>query len=245
MRKVHIIILLGLCAVLWSVCMVRVIFFPKTLSVEETYVRTAVSYRSTYRSPSAIRMLSPIRHSEGLRNVTVRVPQVSMHSTSRGVNSSPMKIHMTSSHSVQVVGSGSGAGTIATTSSGRSGSRGIVYSQASAIPQMQGLLTSASMVGGGVTAAETYSRMVRTAPYHAGSPAKSPTLPDGSCEHCDWVYEGGQWICSQCGANVLDGCDCGGYCGCPIDLNWGVMLFLMLLAVGYGAKKSRGISREI
>jgi len=239
MRKAHIFIVIGIGLLLWAICVIQVIFFPKALEVTETHVSPVVSYSSTYKSTSAIRVPSGIRPSVGFGSMTAPALQVSMRSTSSGGNSTPMKIHTTSSHRVAIIGSGTGAGAaITTTSAGsKNGSRGIVYSQTSAIPQVQGLLTSASIVGGGVTATETYNRMART----MGGPAKAPALPDGVCEHCHWEFIGGKWICSECGANLLDGCECtsgGGYCGCPLDFNRGAMLFLMLLAVGYGVRAS-------
>lgn len=238
-RRVHVIIFLVLCAVLWSLCVVQVLFFPKALEVTEAHVSPVASYNSTYKSSYAIRVPSGIRPSAGFGSMTAPALQVSMRSTSPGGSVAPMTVHATSSQSVCVVGSGGAGGGIATTTSGssRNGSRGILYSQTSAMPQVQGLLTSASMVGGGVTATETYQRMTRA--MRGSGPAKAPSLPDGVCEHCHWEYIGGQWICSECGANVLDGCECtngGSYCWCPLDLNWGAMVFLMLLAAGYGVR---------
>ena len=49
------------------------------------------------------------------------------------------------------------------------------------------------------------------------------------------LLDGGYWVCTECGKEIGE-CDCE-TCNCvPIDLNWGAMVFLMLLAVGYGVR---------
>ena len=239
-------IVVGVCALLWGIFVFRVHFVekPQWFEVQPTHVSQSVSYPSTYRPSSNVSLPAPVMPHRSVSTGIVRVPQITMHSTSSGVSSvssSAMRIYTTSSHGVTTVGSGGSGASCYTTTSGRKGARGINYSQAAVIP-VQGLLTSASVIRGGVTADETYARMNRSA-----APRKNPSLPPGACDHCDWVYDpiSGQWICSECGANVLDGCDCStdptgpGYCWCPIGDGWQVWLFMAVLGVAYALWKSR------
>lgn len=239
--------LLGVCAVLWGICVIQVVFIQKPPFVaEEVHVTPSISYGSTFRSSSAIHLLSPIRHHSGLATAVVQTPRAVMRSTSQHAVQAPMKIHTTSSQRVAVAGGGGmGNSPISTGSSSRGGSsRGIIYSQSSALPQVQGLLASAS-VAGGATSSQIYDQMARSAaPMKAPKTSPTPPLPDGVCGECHWVYDpiSGQWTCSQCGANVLDGCACeeeSGYCWCPIDFNWAVALFMAILAAAYGLYKKR------
>lgn len=116
-----------------------------------------------------------------------------------------------------------------------------------AVSPVHGIYTAASAVSGGVT---TYDKAPKK-PRGGVRKSSTPTYPlnpesPGYCEHCYYVwvdddsYEatGGYWACSECGRELEDGCNCG-TCNCvPIDLNWGAMLFLALLAGGYGVRAS-------
>ncbi len=244
MRKAHIVIILGLCAILWGVCIVQVIFYPKALDVTETHVSPVVSYSSTYKSTSAIRIPFVSRPSVGVGDMTVHVPQTGMRPITRGGSQTTIKIHTTSSQRVSVAGSGSGSIATSTSSGNKNSTRGIVYSQASAVPSISGLLTSASLVRGGVTAERTLSMSkmgnARTI-THPGNP------DEGQCPTCIYDENG---ICIICGHSSYFGVDehgeCAGHCthhdcdtGCcctPLDFNRGAMLFFALLAVGYGVR---------
>lgn len=76
------------------------------------------------------------------------------------------------------------------------------------------------------------------APDPGGNPPGSPECG------CHWVDNGdGTYTCPVCGAtwdtfDDINTCDCDP-CRCPIDLNWGAMLFLASLAIGYGVYKKR------
>jgi hypothetical protein len=91
--------------------------------------------------------------------------------------------------------------------------------------------TSASSIRGGMTSAETYAQM---GPAHAPRKSPNPSVPD-VCPNCQWVQDAnGDWYCAICGANVLDGCDCGDcHCNVPLESGWEVMLFSIALTVVY------------
>ena len=96
------------------------------------------------------------------------------------------------------------------------------------------LTTAASAVYGGVTTMDTYS---------PGGPRKvgGSGVPPGACTECNWVEDGdGGYVCSVCGAKLDNGCDCGGYCGCPIDLDSAALLFMALMAAVYTLLVVRG-----
>ena len=124
-----------------------------------------------------------------------------------------------------------------------------------AVAPMSGIRTAAATVSGGVTTyeAENENSYSPTASYKSRGIRKSTDwhgkpegLPDCGC---NWVQiDEERWQCTECGAvwnefnNLIETpCACGtGTCNCsvPLDLNWGAMVFLMLLAVGYGVRAS-------
>lgn len=136
---------------------------------------------------------------------------------------------------------------------GSSRSRGVSSTMGSisvampvAVAPMSGIRTAAATVSGGVTTYDKAPKKPR------GGVRKSGILPPGGdgddplevCPHCKDADNNG--ICDICKHSIylLDGedeCDCAeesGYCWCPLDMNWGAMVFLMLLAVGYGVRAS-------
>ena len=138
--------------------------------------------------------------------------------TRRAANTSPVHVH-----------SGGYLMDMRSTSAyvNRSSNRGINY----AIPTIQGMRTAASSIRGGMTSAETYAQM---GPAHAPRKSPNPSVPD-VCPNCQWVQDAnGDWYCAICGANVLDGCDCGDcHCNVPLESGWEVMLFSIALTVVY------------
>lgn len=230
-------ILLGVATVLWLFCLMQVLLMPK-FSSEEPHISATVSYPSTYKSSSTVRLISSSSHKQAFSTVSVQAPQTTMQSTSQSVSNVSMRVQTVSSQRVQEVGGGGGgAPTSAHSGSNGNTSRGIAYSQVSVSMPVQGLLTSASMVGGGMTASDTYARMTR-----AAAPHQAPPLPPGVCDECHWFWNGTTWVCTQCGADVLDGCDCeseSGYCWCPLGDGWQVWVFMALLAGAYVGYKKR------
>ena len=121
-------------------------------------------------------------------------------------------------------------------------SRGITSTAAAisvAVPQLSCIRTTASSIRGGVT---TYDEGPRRG--HIKKDGETP-LPPGSCEHCQWVWdpsanEGkGDWVCSVCGCESLDGCDCDPcHCDVPIGEGVEVWLFLATLAGAYALYKA-------
>lgn len=138
--------------------------------------------------------------------------------TRRAANTSPVHVH-----------SGGYLMDMRSTSAyvNRSSNRGINY----AIPTIQGMRTAASSIRGGMTSAETYAQM---GPAHAPRKSPNPNVPE-LCPNCQWVQDAnGDWYCAICGANVLDGCDCGDcHCNVPLESGWEVMLFSIALTVVY------------
>ena len=129
-------------------------------------------------------------------------------------------------------------------STGISMGRGIAStSEMTAAPQVRGIYTAASNIVGGVTTAETYSP-AQAPSKRRNSVEGGPGVPGGTCTECHWVWhpELGCYVCDICGSNSLDGCDHEyeeGYCWCPLDFNWAVMLFFTLLAGAYAVYKKR------
>lgn len=125
----------------------------------------------------------------------------------------------------------------------RSSNRGINYATpAVATPSIQGMRTAASAIRGGMTSAETYAQM---GPAHAPRKSPNPNVPE-LCPNCQWVQDAnGDWYCAICGANVLDGCDCGDcHCNVPLESGWEVMLFSITLAIGYMISKKYKAQKE-
>lgn len=175
----------------------------------------AVSYASPYKGAGrngGIYLTSGVRHATTAEGMA-QTPQIAMSSVSRGV------------------------------SAGGS-SRGIAVSSTLAAPRLQGITTMASSITGGVTASTTYAQI--GGPVRAG--VRKAILPgEPICSECEFDEDG---ICIHCGCSMYDDCDpvtgeckCveeSGYCWCPLDMNWGAMLFLALLAGGYAMWKKKG-----
>lgn len=159
---------------------------------------------------------------------------------------------MSSSHST-VASAGMAPAPVATMGSvsrgaGSSRSRGVSSTMGSisvampvAVAPMSGIRTAAATVSGGVT---TYDKApkkprggVRKTGGHSGDAEECPYChdddDDGFCDRCGCEYGLGLTD-GQCSGCVAES----GYCWCPLDMNWGAMVFLMLLAVGYGVRAS-------
>ena len=115
-----------------------------------------------------------------------------------------------------------------------------------------GIRTSAEYIRGGVT---TYTPGYGATTHgRRRADEQNPPSPSdhGYCEHCHYVWDpsansgDGGWVCSVCGCELEDGCDCAddpdgpGYCWCPIGDGWQVWLFMIALAGAYVAWKTRG-----
>ena len=96
-----------------------------------------------------------------------------------------------------------------------------------------GVVTAAYDISGGVTLRDLYGptqeeldERLREIIRHA------PPQPTG-CE-CNWVWddEKDDYVCTGCGHTALEGCTCDP-CRCPIGDGWQVMIFMMLLSIGY------------
>ena len=106
-----------------------------------------------------------------------------------------------------------------------------------AVAPMSGIRTAATAVSGGVTTYDKAPKKPRGGVRRA-DPGVPTVIP------CGCHDEDGNGFCDACGCDMkvawLDGeCNCeaeSGYCWCPLELNWGAMVFLMLLAVGYGVR---------
>ncbi|MEE1069364.1 MAG: hypothetical protein U0K81_02700 [Paludibacteraceae bacterium] len=125
----------------------------------------------------------------------------------------------------------------------RSSNRGINYATpAVATPTIQGMRTSASAIRGGVTSTETYAQM---GPAPAPRKSPNPGVAD-ICTGCQWVQDAnGDWYCAICGADVLDGCDCGNcHCNVPLEGGWEVTFFSIALAIGYMIIKKYKAQKE-
>ena len=157
--------------------------------------------------------------------------------TRRAANTSPVHVH-----------SGGYLMDMRSTSAyvNRSANRGVNYvTPIVSTPTIQGMRTSASSVRGGMTSAETYAQM---GPSHAPRKSPNPNVPE-LCPNCQWVQDAnGDWYCAICGADVLEGCDCGDHCGCsstvPLNGGWEVMLFSITLAIGYMISKKYKAQKE-
>lgn len=250
-RRAFIFFLLGVCMVIWSLCLFQVMLMPKSLETEVSVTPT-ISYSSSYKSSlPAVSVPTVRRSSFSLSSSPVAMPRMEMKSASAPMSTGNMRLATTSSARVTVVNSGgnvgnSGAG-YGQVSSGASSntSRGINYTVSSSMnipPVVQGFITSASSVSGGRSAEETYAGMQQRA--GAARAKKDMPLPPGVCDQCHWVWDGTKWVCTVCGHDALDGCTCDeeyGYCRCPIDDGWQVWLFMATLVMGYGLlrKQSR------
>ena len=154
--------------------------------------------------------------------------------TRRAANTSPVHVH-----------SGGYMMDMRSTSAyvNRSSNRGINYATpAVATPSIQGMRTSASSIRGGMTSAETYAQM---GPSHAPRKSPNPGVAD-ICTGCQWVQDAnGDWYCAICGADVLDGCDCGNcHCNVPLEGGWEVTFFSIALAIGYMIIKKYKAQKE-
>ena len=123
-----------------------------------------------------------------------------------------------------------------------------------AVVPMSGIRTAAATVSGGVTTYDKAPKKPRGGIRKSGEGGGTggmDDLPEGlpNCG-CHWIDNGdGTYTCPNCNTTLeefdIEGggahCDCmseSGYCWCPLELNWGAMLFLALLAVGYGVRAS-------
>ena len=153
-------------------------------------------------------------------------------------------IYTTSSAQVHSIGSAGGgmaqAPVASMSSTGSLGGRGVSYrGSVAAIPQVSGITTSASSIRGGVTTSSV-------------GPRKAPEIPSGACPHCQWVWVDdlhgpgkGGYVCSVCGCEALDGCDCDPcHCDVPLDFNGAVALFMALLTCAYALYKVRVHRKE-
>ena len=201
---------------------------------------SAVGYASPYKGAGHSSYIhSGTRYSnEGMASA----PVASMRSTSYS-----MRIAMTSSASVRTIGGGGGNG--GGFSGGLSSSnRGITYGGGSAsvaIPNVRVMTTTASLVHGGSTSADTYARMCAPGRKNVGDNPPTPH-PEGWCEGCNghyiWSEEEQDSVCSICGCSLMDGCTCAtedGYCRCPIGEGWQVWAFMATMGMAYIAKKRR------
>jgi len=230
-------ILVGVCFVLWGICLLQVVFLQKAY-VEAPHVGAIVNYSSRYNGSAAVHISSSARWRHSVVVPQVAMSQMEGPSAANSAPTAPMRIHTTSSQRIVEVGGGGAGVSMQPTSSINNTSRGIVYSQLS-IPTVQGLLTSASLVRGGITGDETYARMTRSA-----APRLAPSLPPGVCDQCQWIWDGEKWVCSVCGSDALDGCiheEEYGHCWCPIGDGWPVYLFMAFLALGYAYSKKRSL----
>lgn len=248
-RRAFIFFLLGVCMVIWSLCLFQVMLMPKSLETEVSVTPT-ISYSSSYKSSSpAVSVPTVPRSSFSLSSSPVAMPRMEMKSANAPASAGTMRIATTSSARVTVVNSGGNGGNggagygQAYSGASSNTSRGIQYNTNVSMnipPVVQGFITSASSVAGGRSAEETYAGMQQRA---GAAHAKKDLLPPGVCDNCHWEYIGGKWVCTVCGADALDGCDCDehGYCRCPIDDGWQVWLFMATLVMGYGLlrKQSR------
>ena len=115
-----------------------------------------------------------------------------------------------------------------------------------AVSSVHGIYTAASAVSGGVT---TYDR-APLRPRGGIRNATHPGNPDArECPTCEYDEDG---FCIHCGHSIYLGLNddgsCAGHCpnddcedGCncvPVEFDWSAMLFLALLAVGYGVRAS-------
>lgn len=240
-RRAFIFFLLGVCMVIWSLCLFQVMLMPKNLETE-VQVRPTMSYSSNYKGLPPVVVPSIRRQSLSVPTVQVAAPRMEIQRSTSPVPNSTMRIATTSSARVTVVNSGGmGEMQLASTATGSS-SIGINYANSTLYipPAVQGFITSASSVGGGSSAEDTYARIQQRGASHA----KKDLLPPGVCDQCHWVWDGTKWVCTVCGHDALDGCTCDeeyGYCRCPIDDGWQVWLFMATLVMGYGLlrKQSR------
>jgi hypothetical protein len=241
-RRTLIYVLLGFSAVIWLLCVFQLMLAPKNVEAD-VQVRPTVSYSSNYKGLPPVVVPSIRRQSLSVPMVQVAAPRMEIQRSTSPVPNSTMRIATTSSARVTVVNSGGMGGMqLASTATGSS-SRGINYANSTLYipPAVQGFITSASSVGGGSSAEDTYARIQQRGASHA----KKDLLPPGVCDQCHWTQDSdGHWYCTVCGDYALDGCDCEdhyGYCRCPIDDGWQVWLFMATLVMGYGLlrKQSR------
>lgn len=117
-----------------------------------------------------------------------------------------------------------------------------------AVPAMsvQGFYTSASAITGGVTTSDVgHSHGVKLTKTNENDPEPGGNPHDCGCQ---WVPDGnGGYRCPNCGA-TWDGdefdnstCKCDP-CRCPLDMNWGVVLFMVALATVYAYIKKTNLT---
>lgn len=184
---------------------------------------------SSFSAPSPIRMKSVwsgVRHyrhatpcSAGIGGYET-MPMQSMRSTSS------MVLPTTSSAEVVSIGSGGmyeyGRDLACNyTVSSSYNQRGISYTNTS-VPHISGIITSASMVTGGVSSDETYS--------HMHGHVRTGHVP-GECPYCHDDDDDG--YCDVCGSDMIDHDfdDCP--CRVPLECDWTVVLFITILSVLY------------
>ena len=172
-------------------------------------------------------------------------------------------VYTTSSARVQNISSAGMAqvpiASMTSTGGMRTSSRGIAYdknSTASPAIAVCGIRTSASSLSGGQLSSYTYSQMRGLHKAKKEDPDTPPSPSDpGYCGGCAGHYvwdpslNGGHggWICSSCGCELKDGCDCdeeSGYCWCPVGEGKDVWLFIAALAAAYAIYRNK-VSKEI
>ena len=107
--------------------------------------------------------------------------------------------------------------------------------EASSNMQVRGIYTAASAIQGGVT---TYDSGQRNVPGR-----RNTEVVHGKPEECHCEDLNNDGFCDHCGAEYDDDEFDGGCsndpCWCPLDFNWTVMLFFVLLAAAYMVYKKR------
>jgi len=109
---------------------------------------------------------------------------------------------------------------------------------------VQGFNTSASAITGGVTTCDAgHSHGIRITKTNGDDDDDDDDPPpQPSVCHCVWVeVSPGVFQCKYCGRTLVEGCDCDP-CRCPLDMNWGVVLFMVAMAAVYAYIKKTDLT---